>query len=434
MMYGFVKLLCSCLILKILFRNMASCCTKQRVWYWCGLCVIFCSLILYVGYIHSSLVLSLVETRVAKSIQDTTALANRNVTILIGVSPNKCGSSYFHYALESTFDALHYHALHNTHSEVKYWDRCIARSCDMQQYLHAFVDNITQDLNTTQYKYKTIILFEKSPLLIRMYHSAYLLAHYAQSYSIYLYGSLRNPADRTWSQYWMDYGWMFNKTKSEDIHKMIDKISSDYDSFAYKSPKYQKVIDFIRITNASQMHNDDVDEAELVELYIHASYDLFNNLDYMVNRQIIDRAMDGEYSPLKTPPPMISCYYPQVVMYYRIFNSFNMAHRLKFFQMEFFINNIDQVIKELLTWISGNNNRKINDIANYFDIGREQSYSHANGHRSSFVPKTIQLKDTKLYSKLNAFYGDCNLRLHWFFEQHPELKLLPHIPIQFLDS
>eukprot|EP01084_Bolivina_argentea_P064437 117524_1 len=208
-----------------------------------------------------------------------------NITILIGLSPIRSGSSYIHSLLQYSFDLLHYNSIESNPIELHYWDRCIIpyhnyfendinsndNNCNFNDYLSKFIhfDNITNDkLDTNNYKY---ILFENTHSYIRYYHSCYLLSHYSKLYNIKFYLSLRNPTDRTWYEYWMHFNFKYNNSNNIHINKMIDTIDDEIDTFPHSYPKYQKLLDYIKINNSSYaFNNKDINEEKVIDLWIDA--------------------------------------------------------------------------------------------------------------------------------------------------------------------
>ena len=370
------------------------------------------------------------------------SVKNQNFFFLVGISPNKCASSSVYHALKKSLHELHvqyniFYPVPGIHPELKYWDRCIPpTSCSWTDYLKLFSHKNNDNVNVFNssnynsnltFKY---ILYEKTTSLLRYYHAAYLLSGYSDIHNMYFYISLRNPINRAWSEYWMHLRHYFNRSDEKDIAQMIGKIFYDFNSFSSNYPKYNKVLNAIR-------HND-IDEKYVIKLWIDASYDLLNNLEFNeLNEKeydiLVNGVLNGQHSPLHMPTSIIGCYYPQILMWYHIFKSsfngiINVSDRIKIFQMEWIAKyGIDKILKQLLLWIDNDKPNK-SIIGAYFDqySNDRHHFSFGHRHRSSWIPHSIQIQNITLKRKLNDFYSVCNHGLYRFLQQHPDLLLLNH--------
>ena len=447
--------------------NSAMCKSRLEFQYCCFIiCCFFCMLLyqIYDSLSSDNVVLHIqtqMDIHIMQEMEQQTIPSNinqfvsntDNLTILIGLSPHKCGSIYFHDLLKQSFDILKYHYIENDKIEMRYWDRCMIPyynyfesdsshnlnskkddgGCNFNGYLSKFLEaSNTNDLDTNN-KY---ILFEHTPSYIRYYHSCYLLSHYSKLYNINFYVSFRNPSLRTWYEYWMhfNYKWSYNKTV--DVNKMIEHINDDIDSFPKTYPKYQKLLNYIKIdddnNNTSNVSsNDDIDEEKVVDLWIDATYDLFNNVDYNTfsSKQAINDMIEGKSSAFNVPPFAVSCYYPQVLMWYHTFanQSVSLGEKFKIFQFEW-IHQDDgprKIIQQLLIWIEKGN------LGTKMDYIRLLNQFYQHKLNAEFHENVIQFTDNQLNDKLDQLYNDCNIRLYRFLKQHPELLLLTDRTFQF---
>ena len=139
------------------------------------------------------------------------------------------------------------------------------------------------------------------------------------------------------------------------------------------------------------------------------TFDIFKNINH---------------SPLRMNRLIVGCYYPQLLMWYTIlkFNGIDINKRVKIFQMEWITKHvIDKILKSVLLWIANDNN---NIIEKYFDHHKTKYFEKHVHHRSSFIPRSIKLENTKLKLELDQFYQTCNQKLYLFLEQHSNLLLL----------
>ena len=374
-----------------------------------------------------------------------------NLTVLIGLTPYNCGSNHIANLLENIMDELQYKYIQR--DRLRYWDRCMLpyyqyfdntantlvpvsqindqSGCNYHHYLTKFADSLSDKLDTTQNMY---YFFERTPGYIRYYHSCYLLAHYAASYRLYFYISLRNPTHRTWYEYAM----YFNTKpllhhdgsgvhRAATLNKMNSTIHHDLDQFADHYPKYQKLMDYIRIDRGQTgrhidakmvVSNMDLNESEIVNLWIDASYDF---------QQAIKNTIEGRQSAFNVPPIASSCYYPQLVMWYETFKAQNvdLSDKFKIFQFESMKDSGPLIVKELIKWInhrefSKKDQRKMvkTHIKEHFN---DEEYGE---ELTPFITDTLK-------RRLDGFYTDCNLRLDWFIQRHPDLLLLPDHVFEF---
>eukprot|EP00483_Globobulimina_turgida_P011607 UN11629 len=164
-----------------------------------------------------------------------------------------------------------------------------------------------------------------------------ILSNYATIYNIKFYIVLRAPSDRTWSNYWMFYKNKYSITDIADIHRMANLIDRELTAFSADHPKYQSVLHYISCDNYNRSVTD-YNEQTVVALWIKATYNVENNLLY-----------HGEWKDLLSPDVgfglsrgvpffMISCYYPQLLMWYHVLKKFNVEHRIKILHFETILN------------------------------------------------------------------------------------------------
>ena len=381
---------------------------------------------------------------------------NSNMTFLIGLSPNKCGSSYLIRLLDRFLRKLKYEVIsHRAHFELKYWDYCplfdsippwttqyykdwlkntdqadkierLSTNCSFDGYLQKFVEGSTRDKSLlNKYLHNVsrdhLYLLEKTPTYIRYYHSLYLLSEYAHSMrTLYFYISLRNPNDRLWSNYWMDYQWKYNASDPSHIQSMIRLIEDEVDRFPNAHSKYQRVLDAIKMENGP-----DIDELNVVQLWKEATYDLWSNFD---------GDLSTPHFTIQMPRIAVSCYYPQILTLYHTFNevkirrnsSVELQDRLRIFQFEW-IKRRKQggigIIQDLLVWLQEEMYGNGMQIVKRFQSESMRRSSVSLAGKSSFKPQHFNFGETELITKLDAFYSDCNLRLYSFLKKHSELIL-----------
>merc|ERR1711933_342091 len=108
-------------------------------------------------------------------------------------------------------------------------------------------------------------------------------SYYAHLYDISFYVLLRNPIRRLWSGYWMSavkgnleedpvtkkaITNIYNQSDIHHIHLMNDKIQSDIDALSPNYLLFDELLSMIQIKNTNQSNNDDINEKDIVKLYI----------------------------------------------------------------------------------------------------------------------------------------------------------------------
>ena len=261
----------------ISFKSISHIMCKSRLefQYCCWLISLFFCMGLYQFYdsVSSSNVIlhiqSEMEFRITtdnKHLRPDDELHTENLTVLIGLTPYNCGSAHIANLLDTTLKSLHYHYIQR--DRLRYWDRCMLpyyqyfdgtsnsntlvpakqlhddNGCNYHHYLTKFTDSLPDKFDSSANMY---YFFERTPGYIRYYHSCYLLAHYAASYHLYFYISLRNPTHRTWYEYAskFDTDVLLHQHKNGGTRAMIltqmnQQIDSDLDRFARLKCKCQR--------------------------------------------------------------------------------------------------------------------------------------------------------------------------------------------------
>ena len=273
-----------------------------------------------------------------------------NFTVLLGFSPNKCGSSHFSRVIELSLSQLENPESVTKRSvfklvrplsgayELKFWSLCVipswiarahnkyvqpyypgkwsleTRGCSMESYLHKFASNLSTLHSMT--KERHVYLMEKDTQYIRYYHSIMTLSIYAHSFPLYFYISLRNPTTRLWSHYWHQFQYVYNSSDPQSVQQLMDQIEYEMDVFPQEHPKYQQVFDAL-----SLQYGDHIDEVEVVRLWKDAMYDLGSNLYAERPHSLRGVQHWGDFaakavSPVGMPVFAVSCYYPQILTLY----------------------------------------------------------------------------------------------------------------------
>ena len=372
-----------------------------------------------------------------------------NFTLFIGLGAQKCASTYFQQLLNHSMTFI-IHRKQNFGSnclikqELHYWDDCIITQyvpstiqklneyiniieqkrlknkdqmhCDFNQYLALFHRNTTNVSN--------VILSEKTPSYFRYYHSCYSLSFYAHLYDISFYVFLRNPIKRVWSMYWMyakTHKQSLDPNHIKDIQLMSNKIQNDIDTLQHDYPLFNRLLSMMNIKHDTN-NNHDIDEMEIVQLYIKAVYD--------------------PYSKFDIPFLMISCYYPQLLMWMYTFNHIipkdwnlntnkRIQNRLKVLQSEIMLQDPKNTMKEFVCWMMKNDKRKCDEIQNLLD-GPSAKMSLFHNFKlkrkvETYSPNIVDVMNLSISHSLQTFYKHCNQRLYWFLQEHNDL-LLPNNP------
>jgi len=210
-------------------------------------------------------------------------------------------------------------------------------------------------------------------------------------------------------------------------------IHHDLDEFRDSYPKYQKLLDYIRIDRGQKeaghhlnervlIDNMDLNESEIVELWIDASYDF---------QQVIKNMIEGrqrDQSALSVPAIASSCYYPQLVMWYETFRKqeVRLSDKFKIFQFEWMRDSGRLIVTELIKWINRREFEKHEDQRKMVRHHIKENFKDEEygEELTAFIPEALR-------RRLDAFYVDCNLRLYWFIKRHPDLLLLPEHVFEF---
>ena len=189
-------------------------------------------------------------------------------------------------------------------------------------------------------------------------------------------------------------------------------------------------MDYIRIDKGQKGHhldakvavnNMDLNESEIVNLWIDASYDF---------QQAIKNLIDGgqkQMSAFDVPPIASSCYYPQLVMWYHTFkvHGVNLSDKFRIFQFEWMKDSGPLIVKELIKWI---NHKEFSQVDQRKMVN---NHIRENFNDEEYGEELTPYIDDSLRKRLDGFYADCNLRLYWFIREHPDLLLLPEHVFEF---
>ena len=373
---------------------------------------------------HYTLIHDVMENQLKSSTESNIGnMMQQNITIIIGISPNKCGSTYIYQILKDKLQNLKYNLIDPSNMELSYWDNCILPinnyDCTMKDYLVKGYGKDMDFMNTS------IIFMEKTPGYIKWYHSTYLLLHNAHLYNMYFYICLRNPIKRLWSYYWMIQWRMiysnrmnltYKKYIKTEMGSIVDKIEYDMDMFPNSYPKYQTLLDYLKL----DYHR--INESKVVSLWKEATYNVGNNIMHYENN--LDLAM--------IPTLISGCYYPQILMWYQTLyllpthqnSDIKLSDKLRIFQFEKVTKNsrrFNRLLQRLLFWM------KLDNVTKY-----DKEYINKSIKVSMrYSPRKVDLSDIRIYGKLETLYSDCNQKLYQFLQNHSDLLLFPSQTFDF---
>lgn len=385
-----------------------------------------------------------------------------SITFLIGIGCVKCGTSSFLYRLRQSTkilnnlyksDTNYDYYWYTSNWELHYFEECPKylresnfKRCSFDQYLNSFRINIENTMRETHRS--KLILSEKTTSYYCRPGSAYYLTLYAHIYKIKFYLLLRNPIKRFWSNIWMeesakcvyykpflkcsfwDESYHLNSSSIKDEHIMSDRLMLEMSFYSKRYPSSYKLLQKIKTKPDDINNNDDINEDEIVELYIKAMYEHFIFHYSLYNN------------------PILSCYYPMILMWNKYWNQWNnhpkfehfkqnglqLSNNLRIIQTEeiFDIDKRSKVIQELMCWTVGDREYEMNLTKckvehNMLDTMESKMKDQKTiKSQSHFAASEIDVMDLEIGSYLKDFYADCNQRLYWYIEKHPDFMLARH--------
>ena len=289
--------------------------------------------------------------------------------------------------------------------------------CNFNEYYNRILitPHLSHYLPRFEGEWDRLIFMEKTPSYFTYYQTSNILTHYANIHkNIYFYVLLRDPIKRLWSHYWMHYlrnqPLKLNPGSILDIYKMENIILNDLNDMRTNYPLFMRLLSLLKNETSSEISRNDI-----LELY-----DLSQR-----NEMTIYGSWNEEF-----PCILKSCYYPILLNWYSLMEKELFEQRFRIIQTEWFVENQQQTVIELLCWVNGGEEyeydmtkceRNEGGIPKEF-ANRRRKYVGKMKH-AAWSPDIVDVLQLNVSKVLQPFFRDCNHRLYDFINKHPKIVL-----------